>query len=322
MRLKQLVAASASAVILASTCVQAEENLWIYAKGTDTRPQGSTELKLSSISRFGKNSGDYEFHDIRPEIEYGITDKLTIGAEIMIFDHNYSVDSEDLEPMVETQGGIGGRFNDTQYGGFELALKYNLLSPYKDIIGLSVGVGYERREKYRLDGADIDQDSFTTSLFLQKNFIDNTLVFVLNPKIEFERRKAGTVLEEEIALDIAAGVSYRIAPKWFVGLEFRHQSDYLSPEDSELREETGSGYEEGIKRSSFDLSDIRIGTQHQAGNYFGPTVHYAEKEWWATAGVLWQVSGHGNAGGDGNSNGKNWDEHEKVHVGLSLGYEF
>lgn len=315
MRLKQLAAATASAMILASNAAYAEENLWIYAKGTDTRPQGSTELKLSSISRFGKNSGDYEFHDIRPEIEYGITNRLTIGAEIMIFDHNYSVNSNDLEPMVETQGGIGSRFNKTQYGGFELALKYNILSPYKDAFGLSVGLGYENRDKYRLDGADIDQDSFTATLFLQKNFIDDTLVFVLNPKVEFERRKSPGVLEEEIALDVSAGVSYRIAPKWFIGLEFRHQSDYLNPqEDGE--------FDPDLERSSFDLTDWKIGSQHQAGNYFGPTIHYAEQKWWATAGALWQFSGHGRAEGDSNSDGRNWDEHERLHVGLSVGYEF
>tara|TARA_B100001564_G_C20077860_1_gene419166 strand:- start:33 stop:314 length:282 start_codon:yes stop_codon:yes gene_type:complete len=67
----------------------AEENLWLYTKATDTRPEGSFELKLTDIIREGKDSGDYTFHDIRPEIEYGITDRLTVGAELMFFDHNY-----------------------------------------------------------------------------------------------------------------------------------------------------------------------------------------------------------------------------------------
>ncbi len=91
----------------------AEENLWIYTTGTDTRPKGSTELKLSNVTRIGKNSGDYTFHDIRPEIEYGITDRLTVGASVLIFDHDYSVGDNGPDPMLETQGGPGGRFNDT-----------------------------------------------------------------------------------------------------------------------------------------------------------------------------------------------------------------
>ena len=309
---KHLVAVTAGALLLASPLTQAEENLWIYAKGTDTRPQGSVEVKLSDISRIGKaGAEEYRFHDIRPEIEYGITDKLTIGAEIMIFDHSYKITDPDNDPMYSTQGGEGGSFNDTQYGGFEVALKYNVLSPYKDFMGFSVGLGYENRDKYRLDGADIDQESFTTTLFFQKNFMDDTLVFVINPKVEFERRKSPDVLEEEISLEFAAGVSCRFKPKWFAGLEYRHQSDYLSVEEN-------GEFEEGVKPSSFDLTDFSLGDQYQRGDYFGPTIHYAEKTWWATAGVLFQVNG----GGGYKKNGKNYDEHEKYHVGLTFGYEF
>jgi hypothetical protein len=311
MQTKHIIAMGA--LMLTSSFSQAEENLWIYAKGTDTRPQGSFEAKLSDIIRISKDSGDYVFHDIRPEIEYGVTDKLTVGAEAIIFDHDYSVKNDQLEPMYGTQGGADGHYSKTQYAGFELTAKYNFLSPYKDFMGFSVGLGFENRDQYRLDGSDIDQDSFTTTLFFQKNFIDDTLVFVFNPKIEFERRKGPDVLEEEISLDFSAGVSYRFAPKWFAGLEFRHQSDYLSPQDT-----TTGEFEEGVKPSSFDLSNFQLGDQYQHGNYFGPTVHYADKSWWATAGVLVQVSG---GGGEGNG-GKNYDEHEKVHVGLTFGYEF
>lgn len=301
------------------------ENLWVYAKGTDTRPQGSYEFKLSDVIRLDKGDGDYTFQDIRPEIEYGVTDKLTIGASALIFKHDYKIDDEELQPMFDTQGGEGQRFTDTQYGGYELALKYNVLSPYKDFMGLSFGLAYESRDKYRLDGADIDQDSFVGKIFMQKDFMDDTLVTVLNIKTEFERRKSPGVLEEEASLEVAAGISYRVAPKWFVGLEFRHQSDYLNPQE---KEEAGNspeydeqGFNNSLSRSNFDLSDFRIGSRHQYGNYFGPTAHYAEQRWWATAGVLWQISGGGSEFSY-SSNGRNWDEHEKMHIGLFYGYEF
>lgn len=307
--------------LFAAQTAYAGENLWVYTKGTDTRPQGSYEFKLSDVIRYGKSNSDYTFHDIRPEIEYGITDKLTIGAEVIIFNHDYEVGvfgdgnpDDQLQPYFDTQGGAGQRFSKTQFGGYEIALKYNILSPYKDALGLSVGAGYERREKYRLDGADIDQDSWTISWFAQKNFLDDTVTFALNWKTEFERRKSPGVLEEEIAIDVSAGVSYRVAPKWFVGLEFRHQSDYLNPqEDGE--------FDPTLQRSSFDLSDFRVGTQHQNGNYFGPTAHYAEKNWWVTVGALFQIDGGGSPHSF-NRGGLNVDEHERVHIGLYYGYEF
>ena len=292
----------------------ADESLWIYARGADTLPRGSLETKLTDVIRLDKDSGDYTFHDLRAEVEYGATDRLTLGAEVLVFHHDYSVDDPELNPMFETQGGAGQTFRDTQYAGFELTGKYNVLSPYKDPLGLAFGLGYERRVKYRLDGADIDQDSFTFSTFLQKNYLDDTLTLVLTPKIEFERRKSPGVLEEEIALEIAAGISYRVAPKWFVGLEYRHQSDYLNPQEDGV-------FNPDLRRSSFDLGDFRVGSQHQRGNYLGPVAHYAAQRWWSTAGVLWQVRGGGSPFSY-SRNHRNWDEHERVHVGLAVGYEF
>jgi hypothetical protein len=291
----------------------ADEYLWVYARGADTLPKGAFEAKISDITRVDKDSGDYVFNDIRAEVEYGLTNSLALYGEVLIFDHDYSVDDPDLNPMYETQGGAGQRFNDTQYGGFEIGLKYNVLSTYKDIVGLSFSAAYENRVRYRLDGSEIDQDSFVFTTYLQKNFLDDTLQFVLMPKIEFERRKVPGVLEEEIAFEGSAAVAYRVAPNVFIGLEFRHQSDYLNPqEDGEFNPE--------LRRSSFDLFDFRLGSQHQRGNYVGPTFHLASKHWWTTAGVLWQVSGGGSPFSY-SRNGRNFDEHEKIHIGLAVGYE-
>ncbi|MEM7027215.1 MAG: DUF6662 family protein [Pseudomonadota bacterium] len=295
----------------------AGENLWVYTRGTDTRPEGTTEAKINYIGRFDKDSGDYAFHDIRPEIEYGFTNKFTMSGAIMIFGHDYSGIEPGNDPVHETQEANGGSVDQVKIGGFEIKAKYNILSPYKDIIGLTVGLAYERREHYRLDGAEIDQNSIIPQLYLQKNFLDDTLVFALFGKMEFERRNSvgggDDVLEEEIAFDLGIGVSYRIAPKWNVGFEYRHQSDYLCVVENGVPEA-------GVKCSNFDFFDIEIGDQFQNGNYVGPSIHYAEQKWFATAGLLYQVAG----GGDNafNKGGKNFDEHEKYHLGLHFGYNW
>lgn len=296
---------------LYSCASMAGENQWLYAKGTDTRPQGSFEFKLRDTIKVGKNSGDYVAHDIRSEIEYGITDSLTVSAGLMYADHNYSLNNSENDPMFSTQGGAGERFNKSQFAGYEVALKYNILSPYKDFMGLSVGLAYEHKDVYRLDGADIDQDAIVTTLYFQKDFLDDTLIFVVNPKAEFERRKSPGVLEEEISLELMAAVSYRFMPRWTVGLEYRTQSDYLSVQEN-------GEFEDGVQRSSFDLTDFRLGDRFQSGQYIGPTMHYATQRWWATGGVLFQFQG----GGGFSEGGKNYDEHEKYHAGVSFGYEF
>ena len=297
---------------LASTAaVRADEYLWLYTRGADTLPQGVWEAKFAMLSRLGKASGNYVFNEFRPELEYGLTDRLTLGAEISIFDHHYS--KVRWAPMIDTQGGPDGSFDKTQYAGLELYAKYNILSAYKDPIGLAVGAGYERRDVYRLDGAEIDQDTLELMVFLQKNWLDNTLQWSFSGKVELERRKSPDVLEEEIAFDLATGLSYRVAPRWFVGVEARYQAYFLSPQID--------GVIEG-RRSSWDIGDMRLGDQFQYGLYAGPTLHYAGNEWWITAGALWQVQGWSADGPDASSNNRDWDEHERWHVGVTVGWEF
>lgn len=311
---------AAVALLAGSPWAGADESLWIYTKGAETLPQGEFEAKLLTVHRLGKESGDYMFNDIRPMVEWGLTDRLTLEFQWQLFHHDYSVNDPDLQPMFDSQGGAGASFDDTQFAGWEVLAKYNILSPYKDFMGLSLGFGFERRNVYRLDGAEIDQDSFFPVLYLQKNFLDDTVVVAMSTKMEMERRESGEVgdrvLEEEIAFDIGVGVSYRFAPNWNIGLEFRHQSDYLCPEfEGELDPYCSGG------PSSFDLPEIQLGDNFQNGNYIGPTIHFAQRHWWATAGVLFQFYG----AGSGNSyvrDGLNLDEHERVHVGFHLGYEF
>lgn len=293
----------------------AGEGLWIYTQGTDTRPKGTLEFKVANISRLDKDDSDYTFHDFRPEVEYGITDKLTVTFEAIVFHHDYSVNGDDLNPMYDTQGGEGGSFKKTQLGGFETSLKYNVLSPYKDGIGLSFGFAYEYRDKYRLDGSDISQHSYVPTIYLQKNFLDDTLTFAFKGKVEFELRKSPGVREEEIAPDLALGASYRFSPKWFLGFEFRHQTDFLEPE------EEGEPAPENPSEFT-SLGNFRVGTQYQWAHYAGPTLHYAEKEWWITVGALWQIKGGGDESNPSVRDGKVWDEHERVHVGLTVGFEF
>lgn len=292
-----------------------DENLWLYTKGTKTREQGSFELKTGGIARLGKREGSYTFLDLRPELEYGITDKLTVGASFFVFHHDY--DNVPWAPMVDTQGGPGGSYDNTQIGGWEGFLKYNLFNPFEDWMGVSLGISYDRRRAYRLDGARITQDAVSPILYLQKSFLDDRLQWAFKGKLEHEHRVSPGVLEEEIAPDLATGLSYGLTDELWIGVEARWQSDFLTPEeDGEIAP--------GANRSSWDWGDYKWGDQFQWGLYVGPTIHWdpEDTEWWVTGGALWQVKGWSADGADASSGGKNWDEHEQVHVGILFGYEW
>jgi opacity protein-like surface antigen len=300
-----------AALLTFPSAAYADESYWIYTKGAETLPKGETEAKLAVVSRRGKADSDYVFNDIRLEIEHGLTDRLTVYGELVVYNHNYSTTNPDLQPLFDTQGGAGGRFKKTQISGIDVGVKYNILSPYKDPIGLAVSLGWDHRFKYRIDGSKINQDEAELTIHFQKNFLNNQLVFAFSPKIEYEHRLSPGIIEKEFSLDLAAGVSYRVAPKWNIGGEFRHQSDYLSPYDTVAKE-----YDPNLRPSKFPF---KFGSQYQNGNYLGPVVHYANQKYWATAGALWQISGGGKFAF--NRNGRNVDEHEKVHIGLTFGLE-
>ncbi len=311
MSIRKHVLCTTLAMLALPCAARADESLWIYTKGAETLPKGETEVKAALISRRGKAQSDYVFNEVKLEVEHGFTDRLTGYAELVIYDHNYSTTNPDLQPLFDTQGGAGGRFKHTSIAGFDVGAKYNILSPYKDAIGFAVSVEYDRRTKYRIDGADIDQNEFDLSLHFQKNLFNDQLILAFSPKIEWEDRTSPGIIEKEIALDISAGASYRVVPKVYVGGEFRHQSDYLSPYDTVAQD-----YDPNLSPSKLPF---KFGSQYQSGNYLGPTAHYANKKWWATVGVLWQISGGGKFAI--NQGGLNVDEHEKVHAGLTVGLE-
>jgi hypothetical protein len=94
-------------------------------------------------------------------------------------------------------------------------------------------------------------------------------------------------------LDFLLGASYRFAPKWFAGIEARRHNDF----------------------GSYNLRD-----QTQKGFFYGPNVHYAEKEWWATVAWRYQPKG-GRCMGDGTaecSDSRVWDSHSRNEVMFKL----
>ena len=170
----------------------------------------------------------------------------------MLFDHDYSVDDPELNPMYETQQEHGGRFDKTQYAGYELSVKYNVLSPYKDALGLSLGLGYEKREKNTDSMALISIKTPLSPHLLQKNWLDNTLSWVTNIKTEFERRHSPGVLEEEIAFDISMGLRTDLCKTlYWVGVTPTARSS------ESLNTETGEYDEPSLQPSEFDLTTSR-----------------------------------------------------------------
>jgi hypothetical protein len=247
----------------------ADEGIFGYVRGAEVLPKSAWDFEQWFTSRRDKGIGTYEALDTKTEVDYGVTDRLQVSAALFGLGIN-------------TQGIMIDAYvpKDEKYtwkpAGVEAALKYNYLSPAKDDIGLSqyTAVYYFGQDVH--SGQKKDVFKFETMLIAQKYYLDGELIAAGNLGIEAAHAKrapiAGlpadfewpTTPEMEIEITAAAGISYRIAPRWFVGAEVFYQTEHET--------------EVGQERWSIQA---------------GPTLHYASQRWWASLTWLPQLKGGG-----------------------------
>ncbi|MFM2081577.1 MAG: hypothetical protein RL380_268 [Verrucomicrobiota bacterium] len=281
MKNKFLVSSIAVGCTLLATSVSADEQLFGFVRGAETLPKGKAEVYQFITYRTGKESGTYHALDFDTEIEYGFTDKFQ--ASVATVNHyNYNRNVPGLDD-----------FDKAQFGGVEVSTKYRLLSPFKDVVGLAVRLegGYLVRDE--VAGAVQQEWYFAPELDLQKNFRDDTIICNLNLGAEWAwGKQPAEEYPNEVSLQSAAGIAYRFAPNWFVGVEAKIRSEY----------------------PLFDLGFF----EHCFVNV-GPSLHYSQKNWWATLTYVNQVWGREV---DSTTSGKAYAEEVDHQVRLKIGFNF
>jgi hypothetical protein len=235
--------------------------------------------------RTGKAEGTYYGTDFETEIEHGFTDRLQ--ADLSIENHYFY-----------NKGVNGDRdsLDDTdayRFGGIEAALKYRVLSPFKDPLGLSLRLesGYLLHDE--VDGLRQHEFYLAPQLILQKDFLDDTLIWEVNLGPEWAWGKQPAELyPRELALAGATGLSYRFAPNWFFGAETHVRAEY----------------------PLFDFNNF----EHVV-IYAGPALHYSARRWWAT--LSWNFQAYGQGVGEPND-GLTFAEETRYLVRLVIGFNF
>ena len=276
----------------------ADENLLGYLSGVETLPEGAKEVYLWVTQREDKGVGTYRATDVEAEYEYGITARLT-GALAL---KGQSIHTRGI--LID--GYVPG---DMSYGlrasGIEAKLKYMFLSPALDPVGLAGRVGLEYSWLDPHSGQDKRKVSATTDLLLQKFFLDDQLVAVANLGMEstYARREPidnlpvsfewSTDPEMEIELKAGVGLAYRFAPRWFVGVETFYETEFET--------------EVGQERWSW---------------HAGPSLHYADRAWWATLTWMPQLRGGGVTYPGQTDTDLHLIEKTKQELRVKVGYNF
>ena len=277
--------------LLLPTNLVADENLFGYVYGAETLPKGKWEAYQWLTSRVGKGKGRYLGLDAKTEIEYGISDRFQLSLYFNNVYHNI----RGAAPKDEAGVPEYSDKNSFEFQGNQVAFKYMVLSPYKDPFGLAFYFepGYSRVDK--ITGEMVEEYELEYKVILQKNFLDDSLIYAFNYTLEqeWERGAGESEFDGELIMEWAHGLSYRIFPKWYVGVENRWHTEF---------------------------PNMDISNQEHLGVFLGPTIHYGDKKWWATLTVLPQIYGWPDDPERGE--GLHLEEHEQMEVRLKVGFNF
>ncbi len=273
--------------LLAASCVAArgDEQLWGFVRGAETLPAHRSELYQFYTFRTGKPDGTYYGNDFETEYEYGFTDKLQ--ASLSLVQHYFYTQDVDGE-----RDALDNKDN-YRFGGFESSAKYRLLSPFKDPLGIALRVegGYLLNDE--VDGLKQHERYIKPEIDLQKDFLDDTLICAFDFGVEWAwGKQPAEQYPRELSFESAAGIAYRFAPNWYAGAEIHTRWEY----------------------PLFDLYQF----EHRV-YYAGPSLHYSQKNWWATLTYNYQIYGKGVEEPD---DGHTFAEEQRHIVRLKVGFNF
>lgn len=282
------IATSLAFAGLLATESRADENLFGYAKGSETLPKGHIDLYQFGTLRTGKanEDGSYNAYDSETEIEYGVTDQFQVG---------FSIEQNYFSGSMLNKDGDGLTQNGYRFGGVAASGKYRFTSPFIDDFGLALiqQVGYNRHDETA--GIVENHVFLAPTLVLQKNFLDNTLISVASAGVDLGwGKKPAEEYSKEMGLESRFGVSYRFAPNWFAGIEGRVRAEY----------------------PQFDITD----NEHVVV-FVGPNLHYGGEKFWATLSWAYQAYGH-ESGPDQQVDDRAFAEQVQNEIRLKVGFNF
>lgn len=288
--MKRIVVLGAGLASLAAAPARADEQYFGYTYSAEVLAKGETETELWATDRRGKEDGHYDAQDYRLELEHGFTNRLTVSGYANFVSHNIhgSADLEDTN-------------RDFAFQGVSAEFKYNVLSPYKDGLGLTLYTEPGWSRIHTVEGRKGSEYELELKAILQKNFLDDRLIWAANLTFEPEWERAtepdpltgeiGREWKKELKVEVSSGVSNRFAPGWYAGVEGRYASVYPD-------------WTHGLHRETYAV-------------FAGPAVHYGGKKWWATLSYQPQLFGSPSPSGS-----LALDEYEKREIRLKIGYDF
>jgi hypothetical protein len=261
---------------LALTAVpaQADEPLFGFVNTTDLLPKGQKEVEQWVTLREGRSQGDFHLLQTRTEVSYGARDDLQISGYLNlayadVFHNAPSGETAPPEVFADYAVDPSRRFSKLRFESVSAELIYRFASPYTAPVGaalyLEPSIGPRTRE-------------LEARLILQKNFMQDRLVFAANATLSYEWRKlhadpaappgsdeARDHWDKETDVNFGFAGSYRFAPSWSFGGEIENEHEWQGLNPFSGADRTNEAW------------------------YLGPTLHYGGRHFFATFTTLFQM---------------------------------
>jgi hypothetical protein len=252
----------------------ADEPLFGFIYTTDLLPKGKFELEQWATLREGRANGPFHVLQTRSEASYGVTDAFQLSGYLNFAYANVDHDGPDgtttpPEIFADYQADPDHAFKKVRFESGSVEAIYRVLSPYTDPVGLAIyaepSIGPRTRE-------------IELRAILQKNFLDDRLVFAFNATLGYEWRflhgdldaEPGSTdfsnhWDKETDVNFGLAGSYRFAPKWSAGAELQNEREWAG------------------------LNPFNQNRRTNVAWYLGPTLHYGGEHFFATFTTLFQL---------------------------------
>lgn len=293
-----------------ATPAHADEPLFGYVYTTDILPKGKAEVEAWSTFREGRSQGRYHLWQGRAEVSYGATDNLQLSGYLNVAHanvHNNAPDGSTSPPEVFADFVVDPdrAYKKTRFETASAEAIWRISSPYTNGIGVALYL------EPSIGPRTVEGES---RLIVQKNFIDDRLVFAGNITYAIEARhlpgefgalpgtpEAQKVWDHETDVNIGIAGTYRFMPNVSAGMELLNEREWAGFNAFKTSKATNVAY------------------------YTGPSIHYGGAHMFVTATWLFQIKGRAedHAGEGFIVNGiSNADDFEKQRIRLKVGYYF
>lgn len=190
--------------LVAATAL-ADNRIFTYTYEPETEPKGDWELEQYVTSRLGRTRAvgqeNYQKWQFRTELEYGVTDRYTVGLYVNDDYTHYR------DPAT------GDNHDENRFTGISLENRYNILDPVQNPVGLTLYL----EPTWDGQNAELEQ-----KIILGQRFHENwKWALNLSHATEWE----GDIDNYEGELEVSAGLARNLGERWTLGVEIRDTNE-------------------------------------------------------------------------------------------------